>query len=69
MLLRSPATHIEDGNSVGGVYLWNARSDAEHMYSGEWSNFIRQRYGAEPAMTDFDSPVIVDNAAGVIEVG
>ena len=59
----------EDGASVGGVYLWNSRSDAERMYGGEWRAFIEERYGAQPSVTYFESPVIVDNAAGVIEEG
>jgi len=59
----------EDRGSVGGVYLWKSLSDAERMYSGEWRSFIKERYGAEPSVTYFDSPVIVDNAAGVIEEG
>jgi len=57
----------EDRSSVGGVYLWKSRADAERMYNGEWRTFIRERYGAEPTVTYFDSPVIVDNAAGLIQ--
>jgi hypothetical protein len=68
-LIRKYYLLCEDGNSVGGVYLWNSRSDAERMYSEEWARFIKERYGAEPSVTYFDSPVIVDNAAGVIEAG
>jgi len=57
----------EDRSSVGGVYLWKSRADAERMYNGEWRTFIRERYGAEPTVAYFDSPVIVDNAAGLIQ--
>jgi hypothetical protein len=39
------------------------------MYSGEWRKVIKERYGADPSVSYFDSPVIVDNAAGVIEEG
>ncbi len=39
------------------------------MYSGEWKSFIKERYGAEPSVTYFESPVIVDNASGVIQEG
>lgn len=46
-----------------------ARGDAERMYSGEWKSFIKERYGAEPSVTYFESPVIVDNASGVIQEG
>jgi hypothetical protein len=68
-LIRKYYLLAEDGNSVGGVYLWSSRDDAERMYSGEWKSFIKERFGAEPSVTYFESPVIVDNAAGVIEEG
>jgi hypothetical protein len=68
-LIRKYYLLAEDGNSVGGVYLWSSRGDAERMYSGEWKSFIKERYGAEPSVTYFESPVIVDNAVGVIEEG
>jgi hypothetical protein len=66
-LIRKYYLLAEDGNSVGGVYLWRSRSDAERMYSGAWRGFIKERFGAEPSVTYFASPVVVDNAAGVIE--
>lgn len=47
----------------GGVYLWESRADAEKVYTAEWRAMIAQRYGAEPEITYFDSPVIVDNEA------
>ena len=56
----------EDGGTAGGVYLWESREDAERLYTAEWRNFIREKYGAEPTVTYFDSPVVVDNAAGSI---
>ena len=59
----------EDGGTVGGVYLWRSRSDAERMYDPKWRSFIKERYGAEPTVKYFESPVIVDNVAGLIEAG
>ena len=52
----------EDGSSAGGVYLWRTRQDAERLYSDEWRRFIRERYGCNPVVSYFESPVIVDNA-------
>jgi hypothetical protein len=40
----------EDGRTVGGVSLWESREDAERLYTAEWRNFIREKYGAEPAI-------------------
>jgi hypothetical protein len=55
-----------DGGTAGGVYLWNSRKDAERLYTDEWKNFIRDKYGAEPSVIYFESPVVVDNAVGEI---
>ncbi|HET9902695.1 MAG TPA: monooxygenase [Xanthobacteraceae bacterium] len=48
----------------GGVYLWKSRADAERLYTAEWRKGIADRYGSEPEITYFESPVIVDNAGG-----
>jgi hypothetical protein len=52
----------------GGVYMWESRAAAEAVYTDEWKAYIRQRYGKEPAITWFDSPVIVDNEIGATKV-
>lgn len=46
----------------GGVYLWESRDAAERVYTPEWKRMIADRYGTEPDIQFFDSPVIVDNA-------
>lgn len=46
----------------GGCYLWESRTAAEKVYSAEWRQMIKERYGAEPTISYFDTPVIVDNA-------
>lgn len=52
----------EDGRSAGGVYLWESRAAAEAVYTPEFRRSIAERYGSEPTITFYDSPVIVDNA-------
>jgi hypothetical protein len=47
----------------GGVYLWKSRADAERVYTADWRKMIADRYGAEPDIQFFESPVIVDNAS------
>jgi hypothetical protein len=54
----------EDGLRVGGIYLWETRAAAEAVYSVEWKARVTQLYGAEPEISWFDTPVIVDNQAG-----
>lgn len=54
----------EDGCTAGGVYLWNSKAEAEALYTQAWRSFVRDKYGTEPVVTYFDSPVLVDNLAG-----
>jgi len=51
----------QDGSTVGGVYLWKSRAEADSMYTETWRQFVRDKYGVEPSLTYFESPVIVDN--------
>jgi hypothetical protein len=56
------------GNGVGGgVYLWESRAAAERVYNADWKKMIAERYGAEPTISYFETPVVVDNDKGVIE--
>ncbi len=56
----------EDGATAGGIYLWNSRADADAMYTDSWRAFVREKYGAEPSVTYFESPVVVDNVTDEI---
>ena len=60
-LLRKIYVLSQDGVTAGGVYLWNSRPEAEAMYTESWRAFVRQKYGTEPTVTYFESPVVVDN--------
>ena len=53
----------EDGFG-GGVYLWENREAANRQYSEEWKSRIVERFGSAPEVTYYETPVIVDNAAG-----
>lgn len=67
-LIRKYYLLSEDGNTAGGVYLWESRDAAKAMYSPEWHTFIRDKYGVDPVVTYFESPVVVDNlTAEIIE--
>ena len=67
-LIRKYYLLSEDGNTAGGVYLWESRTAAEAMYNPEWYAFIREKYGVDPQVTYFKSPVVVDNlTAEIIE--
>lgn len=51
----------EDGGTAGGVYQWVSREAAERVYTPEWKAFVARKYGSEPVITFFASPVQVDN--------
>jgi hypothetical protein len=46
---------------AGGVYLWESRAAADAVYTPAWKADLTRRYGMEPQVSYFDSPVIVDN--------
>ncbi|WP_334186634.1 monooxygenase [Noviherbaspirillum sp.] len=68
-LLRKHYVLSEDGLTAGGIYLWDSRAEAEAMYTETWRVFVREKYGTDPTVTYFDSPVVVDNVAGQILSG
>jgi hypothetical protein len=63
-LIRKYYLLSEDGTTAGGVYLWKSREDAERLYTNDWRKFIADKYGAEPEVRYFATPVIVDNVIG-----
>ena len=65
-LVRKCYVLSEDGSTAGGIYLWNSRAEADVMYSDSWKAFVREKYGTEPSLTYFDSPVVVDNVTNEI---
>ncbi len=60
-LIRKYYVLSQDGGTAGGVYLWKSREDAERLYTEDWKKFVREKYGAPPSVTYFESPVLVDN--------
>lgn len=60
-LMRKHYVLSQDGATVGGVYLWNSRLEAEAMYTAAWRAFVREKYNTDAVVTYFQSPVTVDN--------
>jgi hypothetical protein len=60
-LVRKYYVLSQDGNSVGGIYLWNSRAEADAMYTESWRAFVQEKYDTDPSLTYLDSPVVVDN--------
>lgn len=65
-LLQKHYVLSEDGATAGGVYFWKTRAAADAMYTAAWREFVREKYGTEPTVTYFDSPVVVDNVTGQV---
>ena len=65
-LIRKYYVLSEDGGTAGGVYLWQSRNGAEKVYDNDWKKFISDKYGSEPRITYFETPIIVDNLSGEI---
>jgi hypothetical protein len=65
-LIRKYYVLSEDGKTAGGVYLWKCREDAEKLYTDDWKRFIVEKYGSEPSVQYFATPVVVDNLIGEI---
>ncbi len=61
-LIRKYFLLSEDGKMAGGVYLWKNREHAEIFYSNGFRQSIAEKFGSEPTITYFESPVIVDNS-------
>ncbi len=56
----------EDGRTAGGVYLWESKAAAERLYTDDFKESIVERYGSEPSVIYFESPVVVNNLVGEI---
>jgi hypothetical protein len=65
-LIRKNYILSEDGTVAGGVYVWKFREHAERLYNDQWRAFVTEKYGSEPSVQYFESPVLVDNVAGKI---
>ena len=65
-LIRKCYLLSEDGGTGGAFYLWKSKKDAERLYTDEWKKSLFDRYGSEPSVTYFHTPVVVDNLSGEI---
>ena len=53
----------------GGCYLFETRAAAEAIFNDAWRALIKDRYGAEPGIHYFETPVVVDNVSNEIVGG
>lgn len=67
-LVRKNFLFNRDTGLGGGVYTWESREIAEKFYAGQWRENMLKMFGVEPRIEYFESPVIVDNVSGKIEL-
>lgn len=60
-LIRKYFLLSEDCKTAGGVYIWRSYKDAKNFYNDNYVLSIQEKFGCEPTVTYFDSPVVVDN--------
>lgn len=53
----------------GGCYLFEDRAAAEAVFDEDWRALIKDKYGAEPRIHYFETPVVVDNISDHIVGG
>lgn len=59
---------LDFDNGYGcGIYLWETRQQAEQFFTFARAK-IREQTGSEPEITLLETPVIVDNLTGTIEI-
>jgi hypothetical protein len=63
-LVRKTFVHDPVANQAGAFYLWTDRAAAERAHDAAWRQRIRDRYGSDPVVRYFDTPLVVDNALG-----
>ena len=61
-LIRKYYLMSEDGQTAGGIYLWESKAKAEAWYNAEWVKNMTAAWGEAPMLEYLDCPVVVDAA-------
>jgi hypothetical protein len=65
-LVRKTFLYDAEAGQAGALYLWPDRQSAERAHDEAWRARIRARYGSDPVIRYFETPLVVDNALGAI---
>jgi len=63
-LIRKTFVYDAEAGMAGAFYLWKNRAAAEAAHDEAWREGVRRRYGGEPEIRYFDTPIVVDNVLG-----
>jgi len=61
-LIRKTFVYDPAAGQAGAFYLWKNRQAAERAHGQEWRQGVRAKYGSDPVIRYFDTPMVVDNA-------
>lgn len=62
-LISKAYIYRDDGETLGGFYLWESRDAAEAVYSEGWRQKVSEVYGTEPRLEYFEVPVYIQNVS------
>jgi len=68
-LMRKYYLFDPETSTGGGCYLFETRAAAETVFNDAWRALIKDKYGAEPAIHYFETPIVVDNVSNEIVGG
>ena len=60
-LIRKQFLRSKDCRTAGGVYLWNDERAAAAFMNERVAPMIRAKFGVNPTIEFYDSPVLVEN--------
>ena len=63
-LIRKTFVYDAAANQAGAFYLWHDRGSAQLAHDEAWRQGIRDKYGSEPVVRYFETPLVIDNALG-----
>lgn len=61
-LIRKYYVLSEDGETAGGIYLWESKAKAQAWYNEEWKKNMTAAWGQAPMLEYLDCPIVVDAA-------
>lgn len=65
-LISKAYIYSEDGQTLGGLYLWESKAHAESQYTAAWQAKATEIYGVAPTIRYFEVPVFIDNSSSVV---
>lgn len=63
-LIRKTFLYDAPNARTGALYLWKNRAAAEAAHGEAFRRRVREKYGSEPSIEYFETPLVVDNALG-----